>query len=131
MKIDYLLNGEVQIQKGAPKLPVKGLVDKHRQKYDRLGVDRSIRGMVYRIKEDYYVHIKVPSTSVDDFFYDVVFSFEALASPLDQSDIHMFSNSPGWVFTYAYSLHFYGAKKAEERDRVKHSLTGSECCDGR
>ena len=23
------------------------------------------------------------------------------------------------------------AKKAEERDRVKHSLTGSECCDGR
>ncbi len=23
------------------------------------------------------------------------------------------------------------AKKAEERDRVKHSLTGSACCDGR
>lgn len=23
------------------------------------------------------------------------------------------------------------AKKAEERDRVKHSLTGNSCCDGK
>lgn len=56
----------------------------------------------------YYVHIKVPSEVVPNFYYDVVLKFTgssnivATSSGLDKYQVEFYSNDPAFVYTYAY-----------------------------
>lgn len=57
-------------------------------------------------KDQYVAHIKVPSETVTDFYYDAVFLFYSndptiKASPsLQDYSVKFFSNDPAFVFTY-------------------------------
>lgn len=56
--------------------------------------------------DDYYMHIKIPSEVVKDFYYDVVFKFspssDNVSSTLNKYNVFVFSNDPAFNFTYAY-----------------------------
>jgi hypothetical protein len=58
-------------------------------------------------KNQYWIHIKVPSEKVEKFYYDVVIKFYIDASKGGQNDlfkwnVQFFSNDPAFVFTYAH-----------------------------
>ncbi len=63
---------------------------------------------LYKGKNCYYVHIKIPSEVVHNFYYDVVIKFikdqkvAANLSKLNKWQVQFFSNDPSFVFTYAY-----------------------------
>lgn len=56
----------------------------------------------------YFVHIKIPSEVVKNFYYDVVLKFTGSANAvgsmkgLDKYNVQFFSNDPAFVFTYAH-----------------------------
>lgn len=56
----------------------------------------------------YYIHIKIPSETINDFYYDVVLKFYAnskvkdLGRDLSKYYVKFYSNDPSFVFTYAY-----------------------------
>lgn len=68
----------------------------------------------YKLYEDkknnsFYAHIKVPSETVENFYYDVVIKFFAdenikNTENLLDYNIQVFSNDPAFVYTYAYTF---------------------------
>lgn len=56
----------------------------------------------------YFVHIKIPSEVVKDFYYDVVLKFKGTTglagsmARLDKYEVQFFSNDPAFVFNYAH-----------------------------
>ena len=82
------------------------------EKFDLLYMREAgnIRKMAYYDKphDTYYCHIKIPSETVKDFFYDVVIQFytkdpaQRTNSSLKGYDVRFFSNDPAFVYTYMY-----------------------------
>ncbi len=68
----------------------------------------------YKLYEDkrnnvFYAHFKIPSETVEKFYYDVVIRFFADENIKNTEDlmnyhIQVFSNDPAFVYTYAYSF---------------------------
>lgn len=68
----------------------------------------------YKLYEDkknnvFYAHFKIPSETVDKFYYDVVIKFFADENIKNTEDlmnynIQVFSNDPAFVYTYAFSF---------------------------
>jgi hypothetical protein len=68
----------------------------------------------YKLYEDkksnsFYAHFKIPSETVEKFYYDVVIKFFANediknTEDLFKYDIQVFSNDPAFVYTYAFSF---------------------------
>ena len=62
--------------------------------------------LYYDDKDQYYVHIKIPSEGVKNFYYDAVIMFYTndaavhSQSSLDNYFVKFFSNDPAFVFTY-------------------------------
>lgn len=63
---------------------------------------------IYKEGEDIYYYLKVPSETVENFYFDVVIEATPL-SPSSKTDytinnyyLKLFSNSPNFVFTYTY-----------------------------
>ena len=58
----------------------------------------------------YWAHIKVPSETVDKFYYDVIIKFSATqstmaaGSDLFKYNAQFFSNDPAFVYTYCYAF---------------------------
>lgn len=68
-----------------------------------------IQYQLYNGKGDiYWIHLKIPSETVPDFYYDVVMKFTGnteLATTgigLNKYPVQFFSNDPAFVYTYAY-----------------------------
>jgi hypothetical protein len=64
---------------------------------------------IYKSKSDaYWVHVKVPSEVVKNFYYDVVMKFTgnaklgATSAGLDKYQVEFYSNDPAFVYTYAH-----------------------------
>lgn len=82
-----------------------------KQKLDQVMV-REHGNVNYKLYTDkknntYWAHIKVPSESVDKFYYDVLFKFSADAKKgtsqnLFDWNVRFFSNDPAFTYTYAY-----------------------------
>lgn len=63
-------------------------------------------------KEDkYYVHMKVPSEVIANFYYDVVIEFypqsstDTLSTSLSNYFVKFYSNDPAFVFTFAHAMY--------------------------
>ena len=56
----------------------------------------------------YWIHIKVPSETIKNFYYDTVFKFYADSNVLESGTnlrkyyVQFYSNDPAYVFNYAY-----------------------------
>lgn len=80
------------------------------QKLDKLLLreNNKIDYNLYTDKGDYYIHIKIPSETVEKFYYDVVVRFFSddstisMKTGLKNYNVQFFSNSPDFVFTYAH-----------------------------
>lgn len=63
---------------------------------------------IYKEKDSYYFHIKIPSEEFDNIFYDVIIKLSPPDSvALNEGSLYsyklsFFSNSPAFVYTYAY-----------------------------
>lgn len=75
------------------------------EKFRQLKVD------VYKTKEEniFDIHVRIPSLTVNNFTYDVLFRVGFLNNVrnIKQANILVFTNSPSWVFTYAYICNKY------------------------
>lgn len=62
----------------------------------------------YNLSDRYYIaHVKIPSVSVDNLWYDVLLEFDAETIPeninvVNRANTRVFSNCPSFVYTYAY-----------------------------
>lgn len=58
-------------------------------------------------KENYVAHLKIPSETIDKFYYDVVIKFSdaAKVNTLGNAQVQFFSNDPSFNFTFAYAFH--------------------------
>lgn len=84
----------------------------YKKRYDALML-REHGNLKYTLYEDktnnvFVAHFKVPSETVNDFYYDVVFEFstnsdvESAGTDLFKYNCRYFSNDPSFVYTYAY-----------------------------
>lgn len=109
MKLKEFLKDDLSISPGSVKLSIKSQREKYREKYDALVSDASkkFHSDSYRVSPGgrVIVHIKVPSQSLHNFHYDVLFELTPTdhASQFEECDFKLFSNSPSFVYGgYAY-----------------------------
>ena len=66
--------------------------------------------IVYKSKKDYYIHFKIPSEVIDNFYYDVVIQFSPpnaateLQANISKYNARFYSNDPSFVFTFAHAF---------------------------
>lgn len=93
------------------------LINKHKRiKYDIYKTDNN----------EYFIHVKLPSESYD-LFYDVVFKINTTdIVNLKDCKFKVFSNSPSFVFTYAYIFNLYGLFVDELKNKVSKEVLNKE-----
>lgn len=107
MKLREFLADTLSVSKGSMKLNTKGVIEEYRERYEKLtGSGKTFRHDTYTVNPGsrVMVHIKVPSETVDRFFYDVLIELSAEKSAADfrDCDIKIFSNCPSFVYSVAY-----------------------------
>lgn len=119
---------EFPSSKGSVKIPTNELIGKYKEDYK--AVKSKISAKIYKIGNEYFAHVLIPSGSVDKFFYDVLIQFTSLDKTLEDSHIKIFSNSPSFVYSFAYvfyNLDVDGQKNmiADDMDKLipKNRLT--------
>ena len=86
MKIKNLYKDDISVSKGAFKIPISGLIDKYRARFEVLDKSGRFSHRVFRVLPNRtLVHVLVPSETLDDFSYDVVIEFNSMASDLMNS----------------------------------------------
>lgn len=129
MLLKNFLVDEMKIAKGSVKLPIKSLIETQRERYEEMAQDttRPFSHMVYHTSPGnrLIVHVKVPSRSLTKFYYDVLLELEPTPGAVSFGDcnVKIFSNSPSFVYTYAYV--FYHLDVGDESPAGKRkSRTG-------
>lgn len=106
--------------KGSNAIPSRNLIKEDlTQRFNRLinEKEKKVHLDIYRNRDEYYFHFKIPSESVRQVnTYDVVLHFL-----LDENDktmkddknlnrymVRFFSNSPSFTYTYAYAFNLHG-----------------------
>lgn len=61
---------------------------------------------IYKTKDAFYFHIKVPSEVVDKFYYDVVvkIKYSSTSNNLENEPVQFFSNDPSFNYTFAHAF---------------------------
>ena len=65
---------------------------------------------MYKDNENYYIHIKVPSETVNGFYYDIVVKFypssktSSMETTLTNYFVKFYSNDPAFVYTFAHAF---------------------------
>ena len=104
------------------------------QKFDALFMREAgkIDRMLYYDKSHdvYYAHLKIPSESLNKFYYDVVIKFYTdnnslrTVGSLKDYDIQFFSNDPAFIYTYMYVFLKHGMLIEDLKSKCpKASLT--------
>lgn len=71
---------------------------------------------LYKDKEDYYIHFKIPSEVITKFYYDTILRFYLPKSKVDESksktlsnyEVQFYSNDPNFVYTFAHAFNKNG-----------------------
>lgn len=106
MKLKSFMEDSFQVSPGSVKIDNKGTIERYREKYEALIKHAEFKHEIYTVNphDRHIVHVKVPSETVDNFYYDVCleFSGEDPSTDLMNCDVKVFSNSPSFVYSYAY-----------------------------
>lgn len=102
--------------KGSNAISNRQLIrDDLNRRYEKLIKDKKIDLVIYRDKDEYYFHFKIPSESQRNNTYDVVLYFTMdedkdfkFDNYLNRYYLKFFSNCPSFVYTYAYAFNLYG-----------------------
>lgn len=85
----------------------------YRSKLDKIMVRENgkISYKLYRAKHKYYAHLKIPSETVSNFYYDVVIEFSEPDKiigdgrpTLTNYNVRFFSNDPAFVFNFVHAF---------------------------
>lgn len=108
MKLKEFLSDSMSLGKGSVRYPIGMFVKQHRDKFNKLK-NRDDRKFSYQIYSLFpgdrrMIHVKVPSETVKDFYYDVVFEYtpDNNSASFADCDVRVFSNCPSFVYTSAY-----------------------------
>lgn len=115
MRLQRFLEDNISLGRGAVKIPANEIIEGYRKRYQAM----IQKGLRFKYTFHYImpggrviVHIKVPSETVKDFYYDVLLELNrAGAKRFQDCHIKIFSNCPSFVYTYAYV--FYHLKDDE------------------
>lgn len=99
---------------------IKNAVFSNREMYRQLYTEKldkillrelgRVKYFLYKDKEDYYIHMKIPSEVVDKLYYDTVIQFYTtdntirLDKSLKNYFVKFYSNDPSFVFTFAHAM---------------------------
>lgn len=99
MKLQQFL--DVPTPKGGVKIPSNEIIANYKKLYQERR--RNITSKLYTIdRKVIYALVSIPSGNVKGFNYDVIIEFHKIGKTLEDSDIRIFSNSPSFVYRYAY-----------------------------
>jgi len=108
MKLKAFMADTFSVSKGAVRISTKGIIEDYRERYDTMVKDQKKipHADTYTVTPGnrVMVHVKIPSETVEGFFYDVLLelSAEKTAVSFEECDIKIFSNSPSFVYSVAY-----------------------------
>ena len=86
-------------------------------RYSKLTANKKIKMKVYKYKKDWlFLHFLVPSESYD-LNYDVVLRIPVNEIKLKDCEFKAFSNSPSFVYTYAYTFNLRNVLITEFKDK--------------
>lgn len=82
------------------------------QKLDRILLREGgrIKYTLYTDKDRYFIHLKIPSETVDKFYYDTIIEFYTkdngikLSRTLKDYNVKFYSNDPSYVYTFAHAF---------------------------
>lgn len=87
--------------KGVTALNINAVKKEYDARYERIA--NKMNAVLYQTKKHSYYRIGFPS-EVDGIVYDVVVAFDGTTyEELQNSQVSFFSNSPSFVYTYAYA----------------------------
>lgn len=131
MKLREFLKDELSVKPGSVKIPIKSLIEGYRERYEKLINDPHKKFMhdVYRITpgDRIVVHVKVPSETLERFYYDVLIELDKGAvgvARIEDCDIHIFSNCPSFVYRYAYVFYHLDLDTEQSGNKKKKKNSG-------
>lgn len=123
----YILNPQFKSNAVLNATAREAIKSDYMSRYDNLMV-RERGSMNYNVfydskKNRIFVHIKVPSETVEKFYYDVVLEFFATENISNTENIFkyivkFYSNDPSFVFTYAHAFNTNGVLIEELRSKM-------------
>lgn len=128
MKLGNFLQDNLPVTKGSIKIPIGGMIEQYRKEYNAFQLTNKspFTHTVYNVSPNdrRVIHVKVPSETVRNFYYDVLFEVEygPTVSKYEDCDVYIFSNSPSFVYTYAYV--FYHLDLNSSNNNSKSRKTG-------
>lgn len=84
----------------------------YRDKLDKILLREGgkVKYYLYKNKDNYYIHFKIPSEVIDKFYYDTVIEFyttdpiKAKSMSLKDYYVKFYSNDPAFVYTFAHAF---------------------------
>lgn len=128
MKLGNFLQDNLPVTKGSIKIPIGGMIEQYRKEYNAFQLTNKspFSHTVYSVSPNdrRVIHVKVPSETVRNFYYDVLFEVEfgPTVTKYEDCDVYIFSNSPSFVYTYAYV--FYHLDLNPSNSNAKNRKTG-------
>lgn len=105
--------------------------DDLKRRLDVLLRDKKITQTIYKKNEEYYFHFLIPSEDLKrNNTYDVILHFIPDIDTKGDKDLRrylvkLFSNSPGFTFTYAYAFNLYGILVEELDQKFGSEVIGN------
>ena len=100
---------------GTTTTQIRVIEGDYRARFDKILVREggSIDFRLYSTDKDFIIHLKVPSETIENFYYDVAIKFKGdtnvkFAPTLSNYNIQVFTNDPAFAFTYAYAFNKEG-----------------------
>lgn len=100
---------------GASVISNRGLYYRlYSEKWDALLVreNNDIQYNLYKDNNDYYIHLKIPSEGLSNFYYDTIIRFylkseeksKEMEMSLKNYSVQFYSNDPSFVFSFGYAF---------------------------
>lgn len=108
MKLRNFLSDNFSVGKGAIKLPIESLLEDYREGYKKLEKKPKVAVFKMTSTGSTVAHVEIPSQTIEGFHYDVILELN-IDNAKDYEDCHIkvFSNSPSFVYSYAYVFYHY------------------------
>lgn len=125
MLLRDFMQDNVTIKKGSVKLPVGGFIENTRTKYAEMKkkTEKPFLHTSYLVTpgDTLTIHVKVPSNSLKKFYYDILLELTPIkdAKSIEECHVKIFSNSPSFVYSYAYVFYHLDP---EDSDTVERSV---------
>lgn len=111
-------------------LPGKNfIINDYNRRFTELVMKNKIECRVLTTKDDYFIHLLIPTESNErDNTYDVVIRFfltdkhKKVSTTIKGYDIEVFSNCPSFTYTYAYAYNMNGMLISDLKDKYDKEI---------